>query len=248
MESELFGYVEGAFTGASKVGKAGLFELAHGGTIFLDEISEMTPNLQARFLRVLQEKEVTRLGDDRVIQVDVRVIAATNRDLYDFVEKEKFREDLFYRLCVLRLDLPPLRDRKEDLNELVDYFIHEKCKGLHTNIKSISQQTMSAILQYDWPGNVRQLENFIERCVVLSGERDIDISNIDDEIVPRKNAAKEDKADNKASKTIKRWLGPIDDETILNMLEETKGNRKLAAENLGISVTTLWRRLKKMQE
>jgi transcriptional regulator with PAS, ATPase and Fis domain len=175
------------------------------------------------------------------------VIAATNRDLYDYVEKEKFREDLFYRLCVLRLDLPPLRDRKEDLNELVDYFIHEKCRVLHTKTKSISQQTMSAILQYDWPGNVRQLENFIERCVVLSGERDIDISYIDDEIVPRKHAVKEDKTDNKTPKTIKRGLGPIDDETILNMLEETKGNRKLAAENLGISVTTLWRRLKKMQ-
>ena len=247
LESELFGYVEGAFTGASKGGKVGLFELANGGTIFLDEISEMTPSLQARFLRVLQEKEVTRLGDDRVIQVDVRVIVATNRDLYDYVGKEKFREDLFYRLCVLRLDLPPLRDRKEDLYELVDYFIHEKCKMLHTKTKSISEQTMSAILQYDWPGNVRQLENLIERCVVLSGEKDIDISCIDDEIVSRKQITKEIKIENKASKIIRHGLGPIDDETILNMLEETKGNRKMAAENLGISVTTLWRRLKKIQ-
>ena len=175
------------------------------------------------------------------------MIAATNRDLYDYVEKEKFREDLFYRLCVLRLDLPPLRDRKEDLYELVDYFIHEKCKMLHTKTKSISEQTMSAILQYDWPGNVRQLENLIERCVVLSGEKDIDISCIDDEIVSRKQITKEIKIENKASKIIRRGLGPIDDETILNMLEETKGNRKMAAENLGISVTTLWRRLKKIQ-
>ena len=248
LESELFGYVEGAFTGARKGGKTGLFELAHGGTIFLDEISEMTPNLQARFLRVLQEKEVTRLGDDRVIQVDVRIIASTNRDLYDYVKKEKFREDLFYRLCVLRLDLPPLRDRKEDLRELVDYFIREKCKALHLKTKSMSEQTMTNILQYDWPGNVRQLENFIERYVVLSGEGDIDISYMDDEIIPRKQRNNDVKTDKQTSKSMKRSLKPIDDETILNMLEETKGNRKLTAENLGISVTTLWRRLKKFQE
>jgi len=247
LESELFGYVEGAFTGASKGGKAGLFELAHGGTIFLDEISEMTPNLQARFLRVLQEKEVTRLGDDRVIQVDVRVIASTNRDLYEYVKKEKFREDLFYRLCVLRLDIPSLRDRKEDLRELVDYFIIEKCKTLHINTKGTSEQTMTKILQYDWTGNVRQLENFIERCVVLSGEGDIDISYIDDEIISRRQN-NDIKTDNKTSKSMKRSLKPIDDETILNMLEETNGNRKLTAENLGMSVTTLWRRLKKIQE
>jgi propionate catabolism operon transcriptional regulator len=247
LESELFGYVDGAFTGARKGGKIGLFELAHGGTIFLDEISEMTPTLQARFLRVLQEKEVTRLGDDRVIQVDVRVIAATNRDLYDFVKKENFREDLFYRLCVLRLDLPPLRERKEDLSLLAYHFVTEKCKMLNVKIKDISEQTMSAILQYDWPGNVRQLENFIERCVVLSGERDIDISYIDDEITSHKHI-QENKIDNKTRKVTKSSLKPIDDETILKTLEETKGNRKMTAEKLGISVTTLWRRLKKIKE
>ena len=248
LESELFGYVEGAFTGASKGGKTGLFELAHGGTIFLDEISEMTPNLQARFLRVLQEKEVTRLGDDRVIQVDVRIIASTNRDLYDYVKKGKFREDLFYRLCVLRLDIPPLRDRREDLGELVEYFIHEKCKTLHIKTKGMSERTMNSILQYDWPGNVRQLENFIERYVVLSGEEDIDIDYIDDEKIPGRQKNNDVKKDNKNSKSVKRSLKPIDDETILKMLEETNGSRKLTAENLGISVTTLWRRLKKIQE
>ncbi|MGB4439311.1 MAG: sigma 54-interacting transcriptional regulator [Sedimentibacter sp.] len=249
LESELFGYVEGAFTGARKGGKYGLFELAHGGTIFLDEISEMTPNLQARFLRVLQEKEVVRLGDDRIIPIDVRVIAATNRDLYKQVEKEKFREDLFYRLCVLRLDIPPLRNRKGDLSELVNYFLNEKSKMLNIKIKGISNESMAKIVLYDWPGNVRQLENFIERCVVLSGNKEINIDIIDEATIGIPPCIAGDDKNVNADCVVenKGVLKHIESETIKNVLEETNGNKTLAAERLGISVTTLWRRLKNIE-
>ncbi|MGD9568771.1 MAG: sigma 54-interacting transcriptional regulator [Sedimentibacter sp.] len=249
LESELFGYVEGAFTGARKGGKMGLFELAHGGTIFLDEISEMSPNLQARFLRVLQEKEVVRLGDDRIIPIDVRVIAATNRDLYKEVEEGGFREDLFYRLCVLKLDIPPLRNRKDDLYELVSYFLFEKNKMLNRKIKGITSASIAKIVLYDWPGNVRQLENFIERCVVLSEGKEIDIDIIDEAatgvptyINEEENLTHENKINSKGV------LRHIENETIKNVLEETNGNKSLAAEKLGISVTTLWRRLKNIEE
>lgn len=173
LESELFGYVEGAFTGARKGGKTGLFELAHGGTIFLDEISEMSPSLQARFLRVLQEKEVVKIGDDKIMPIDVRVIAATNRDLYEYVDEGKFREDLFYRLCVLRLDIPPLRERKDDIYELVLHFMELKSKKLYNKTQKISSNTMEKLVNYDWPGNVRQLENIIERCLVISNNKEI---------------------------------------------------------------------------
>jgi len=249
LESELFGYVEGAFTGARKGGKTGLFELAHRGTIFLDEISEMSPNLQARFLRVLQEKEVVKLGDDRIIPIDVRVIAATNRDLYKEVEEGRFREDLFYRLCVLRLDIPPLRSRKDDLYELVSYFLYEKNKMLNRKVKGISSESIAKIVLYDWPGNVRQLENFIERCVVLSGNSEINIDVIDEArigIPLNKNEA--DSIVQESQDNNKGVLKHIENETIKNVLEETNGNKSLAAEKLGISVTTLWRRLKSMEE
>ncbi len=248
LESELFGYVEGAFTGARKSGKIGLFELAHEGTIFLDEISEMSPNLQARFLRVLQEKEVVRLGDDRIIPVDVRVIAATNRDLYKEVEVGSFREDLFYRLCVLRLDIPPLRSRKNDLYELVSYFLYEKNKMLNRKVIGITNESIAKIVLYDWPGNVRQLENFIERCIVLSGSEVIDIDTIDEatDRVPvhinyGKNIIPDIKTNNKGV------LRHIENETIKSVLEETNGDKSLAAEKLGISATTLWRRLKNIE-
>ncbi len=249
LESELFGYVEGAFTGARKGGKIGLFEFSHGGTIFLDEISEMSPNLQARFLRVLQEKEVVRIGDDRIIPIDVRVIAATNRDLYKEVEKGNFREDLYYRLCVLRLDLPPLRVRKDDLYELVSFFLYEKNKQLNRRVKGISNESIAKIVLYDWPGNVRQLENFIERCVVLSANDEINIDIIDEATMGVPIYINEDENILQETQTSNKGvLRHIENETIKNVLEETNGNKSLAAERLGISVTTLWRRLKNIEE
>lgn len=248
LESELFGYVEGAFTGARKGGKTGLFELAHEGTIFLDEISEMTPNLQARFLRVLQEKEVIKLGDDRVVNINVRVIAATNKNLYELVEKEKFREDLFYRLCVLRLDLPPLRERKEDLSDLINNFIQEKSNSMNINVKGISAESMNKIINYDWPGNVRQLENFIERYVVLSRNKEINLDTLFESFIgiPENNVSEAQKSN--VSEDKPGILKHNEDKIIREVLAETGGNRKLAAKKLGISETTLWRRLKRMEE
>ena len=249
LESELFGYVEGAFTGARKGGKTGLFELAHGGTIFLDEISEMSPNLQARFLRVLQEKEVVKIGDDKVIPIDVRVIAATNRDLFEYVGDGKFREDLFYRLCVLRLDIPPLRERKDDIYELVEYFIELKCKILNKKPQKLSSGIMKKLVNYDWPGNVRQLENLIERCLVISSGKEIN-----DEILSEalfNTPAYKIITDQVNYEEISENAGVLKDieyDAIRKVLHETNGSRKLAAEKLGISVTTLWRRLKKMEE
>jgi len=253
LESELFGYVEGAFTGARKEGKAGLFELAHGGTIFLDEISEMSPKLQARFLRVLQEKEVVRLGDDRVIPVDVRVIAASNRDLYNQVEKGDFREDLYYRLCVLRLEIPPLRKRTSDISYLVNYFIQEKSKKIGKSIKDITPNAMRELILYNWPGNVRHLENIIERSIVICKGEEIDINIIREAMsgAPGFMSGFLDEENENADSVItanKKVINQIEYDMINRVLKENKGNKILTAENLGISTTTLWRKMKKLEE
>jgi transcriptional regulator with PAS, ATPase and Fis domain len=168
LESELFGYAEGAFTGARKGGKPGLFELAHGGTIFLDEISEMSERLQARLLRVLQEYEVMRLGDNRVIPVDVRVITATNCDLKRLVSENRFRPDLFYRVAVLTLVIPPLRERKEDIPVLVDSFLEAFNRRFGKELKGIEGGGMELLLAYHWPGNTRELQSVLERLVILA--------------------------------------------------------------------------------
>lgn len=168
LESELFGYVEGAFTGASKGGKMGFFELAHKGTIFLDEIGDVSPNLQSRLLRVLQEREVVRLGSDTVIPVDVRVISATNKNLKEEVANGRFRQDLLYRLDVLELNLPPLRNREQDalflLSQLISYE-HERTGCILTGL---SEEGASLITQYPWPGNIREMRNFCQRLSILT--------------------------------------------------------------------------------
>lgn len=249
LESELFGYVEGAFTGARKGGKPGLFELAHSGTIFLDEISEMSPKLQARFLRVLQEKEVIRIGDDRVIPIDIRIIAASNRDLYNLVKKGNFREDLFYRLCVLQLVIPPLRERKEDIIDIVKFFVNEKSRLLGKEVNAISYEAMNRLMLYEWPGNVRELENVIERAVVLCKGQEIGIEIISEALndmgSSTDNCSNVDIAENAANEGVLKYM---EDEMIKRVLEETRGNKTLAAKKLGISVTTLWRRLKQIEE
>jgi PAS domain S-box-containing protein len=248
LESELFGYVEGAFTGAKKKGKAGLFELAHEGTIFLDEISEMSPKLQARFLRVIQEKEVVRLGDDRVIPIDTRIIAATNRDLYSLVKRGEFREDLFYRLCVLELETPPLRERKEDIPALVMFFVADKGRRLGKIIKGVSQEAMDKLVTYSWPGNVRQLENIIERAVVLCSGREIGIDIINEVMRGSPDFPRIEEGYTYRSEKTGGLLRAIEADTIKRVLEETRWNRTLAAKKLGISVTTLWRRLKRLEK
>ncbi len=167
IESELFGYEDGAFTGARKGGKPGLFELANSGTIFLDEINQLPYHLQPKLLRVLQEREVTRIGG-QPISVDLRIIAATNQDLKELITNNLFRDDLFYRLNVLNIDIPPLRDRKEDIPLLVDSFIKELNKSLNKSITTIEPQAMELLYDYSWPGNIRELKNLIERSIVCT--------------------------------------------------------------------------------
>ncbi len=171
LESELFGYREGAFTGARKGGQVGKFELAHGGTIFLDEIGDMPLNMQVKLLRVLQEKEIERLGESRPLQVDVRVVAATNQNLEEMVQGGRFREDLFYRLNVVTMEIPPLRERREDIDLLVEHLLLKLCRSLGCSRKGVAPEAMQVLRQYGWPGNVRELENVLERALnIIDGD------------------------------------------------------------------------------
>ncbi|HCS11197.1 MAG TPA: hypothetical protein DIV40_07060, partial [Clostridiales bacterium] len=167
LESELFGYEPGSFTGASSKGRMGKFELADGGTIFLDEIGEMPIDMQVKLLKVIQDRKLTRIGGNHIFDLDVRIIASTNRDLFEQCKKGRFREDLYYRINVLNISLPPLRERKEDIEFLVHHFINKLSVKLNKEIKDISQTAMDRIMCYDWPGNIRELENTVERAVNL---------------------------------------------------------------------------------
>ncbi len=167
-ESELFGHVKGSFTGADST-KYGRFELANGGTLFLDEIANISLDIQSKLLRAIQEREICKVGSSQVVSTDVRIIAATSRDLKYAVQKGEFRDDLFYRLCVVWLHVPPLRERKEDIPAFVQYFIRKFSEKKRKGVKNVSTRAMQALLKYDWPGNVRELENTIERAVVLTG-------------------------------------------------------------------------------
>lgn len=232
LESELFGYVKGAFTGANVEGKEGVFEAAHGGTVFLDEIGEMDISMQAKLLRVLQEKEISRLGDNRIIPIDVRIISATNKNLLDLVKEKKFREDLYYRLSVLKLSLPELSKRIEDVPKLINFYIKEKYPYI-----VIEKDLIRYLTKLDYPGNVRQLFNIIERLVVLSDNNVISIKDymtyINDEEMETNIGVLDEFNNNNERKTI------------INYLEKYDGNRKQTAEDLGISTTTLWRKMKK---
>src|SRR6204780_938713 len=170
LESELFGHERGAFTGAVTQ-RIGRFEMANGGTLFLDEIGEIAPDLQAKLLRVLQEQEFERLGSTRTTRVNVRVVAATHRDLSQMVDNKEFRADLFYRLSVFPISLPPLRERREDIPALVRHFVARYSERMNKVVDEIPPETMEAMLAYDWPGNIRQLQNFIEHGVIVSGDR-----------------------------------------------------------------------------
>ena len=167
MESELFGHEKGAFTGAL-IQKRGRFELADGGTLFLDEIGDITLDLQPKLLRALQEREFERLGSARTFRVDIRLIAATHRNLQDMIRNNQFREDLFYRLNVFPIEIPPLRQRREDIPLLVHYFVLRHSREMQKHIKSVPKQVMEALVNADWPGNIRELENFIQRCVIFT--------------------------------------------------------------------------------
>jgi len=251
LESELFGYEEGAFTGAKKGGKIGMFELAHGGTIFLDEVGEIPLSLQGRLLRVLQEREVLRVGGDYIFNVDIRVIAATNVDLYQKVKEGKFREDLYFRLNVLDLRIPSLRERKEDIPLLVMNFIQEMNTKHGTKIKDITDSAMELIKEYDWPGNIRQLQNFTEKMCILSNTSVINESlvrqllNLGLQKTERMNAAKENRAETITLDI--RNIKDIELQIIKEASKVFKGNKTLLAEKLGMSRTTLWKRLKEIE-
>lgn len=240
LESELFGYSEGAFTGAAKGGKMGLFEQAHRGTIFLDEISEISPKLQGRLLRVLQEREIMRLGDDRVIPVDIRVIAATNRDLHALMRQGGFREDLYYRVDILRLAIPPLRDRREDIPPLLGHFLATYARQTGNPCRAVSPAARDALLAYPWPGNVRELRNIAERLAVLGGG-DITAADIAAVLAPPPAKGQGGGAAPAAAPVGKTGANR---DILLQVLAANGYHYGRAAAALGISRTTLWRRLK----
>lgn len=240
LESELFGHVKGSFTGAMR-DKDGLFRVASGGTFFLDEVSETSPAIQVKLLRVLQEREIVPVGGTRPIKVDVRVISATNCDLAKAVENNKFRMDLFYRLNVIQITIPPLRDRKDDVLLLADEIIDNYCRKQNLPVKLLSAATRDALMQYNWPGNVRELENVLERAIILEPGPVIEKNSLPDEVL---NPWPESK---KAPLPEATDIGNLKDkekQTILRVLAECNNNKSLAAKKLGIHYATLYRKLK----
>lgn len=230
LESELFGYVRGAFTGAV-ASRPGKFELASGGTILLDEVSEMPVSLQPKLLRVLQEREVDRLGDTRPLRVDVRVIATTNRNLSSLVEEGRFRADLFYRLDVVPLTLPPLRERREDIPDLVEHFVHKHAPP--SRAVRLSDELLRRLMEYDWPGNVRELENVIRRILVLSSGPVAGVEALEArELADKKTAPASFPAEGVTLRDMEKQL-------LERTLEATGGNRTRAAEILGVSLRTV---------
>ena len=249
LESELFGYEEGAFTGAKKGGSLGKFELANKGTIFLDEIGDMSLHLQAKLLRVLQEKEVDKIGSKRNIAIDVRIIAATNKDLEKMVEKGTFREDLYYRLNVIPITLPSLRERKGDIHLLIEYMIKEYANKLDKQVSYIDENTLSCMINYDWPGNIRELQNVIEYSVNRCESNTITLENVPNRIKNNSNYNSIKSTDDDSEHNIKT-LEELEKREILKALEKFKKYKKdkeLMAEALGISRATLYRKLEKYQ-
>ncbi len=260
LESELFGHEKGAFTGAINT-RIGRFELAQNGTIFLDEVGELDPSLQVKLLRVLQEREFERVGGMKTVKVDVRVLAATNRNLEKITQEGKFREDLFYRLNVIPLHLPPLRSRPEDIPLLVDHFIHEFAKKRKRNPFVFSQEAMNCLLSYQWPGNVRELENLIERLTILVRNDTIQVSDLPEKFhacLPAQQpsadpvssiSATAQKTANDIPETgvdLSSIVSNLEKDLILKALSKSGGVKSKAAQFLGLNRTTLLEKMKKM--
>ena len=241
LESELFGHEKGSFTGAHRR-KEGRFRLAHGGSLFMDEISEMSLAMQVKLLRVLQEKELTRVGGEDVIKVDVRVIAATNKNLMEEIDAGRFREDLYYRLNVVTLDIPPLRERREDIPLLAQHFLQTFSKKNRKKIKGFTPQAMDHLLKYNWPGNVRELMNAVERGVVLARS---DYLDTEDFPLILKGGPAEEEPLSKDVIPADLPLEEVEKVTILKTLELAGGNKSEAARRLGITRRTLHKKLKK---
>jgi len=238
IESELFGYVRGAFTGANR-SKEGLLSIANGGTVFLDEVGELPLELQSKLLRALQEKEIRPVGSTHAVKVDVRILAATNRDLEMAVEKGTFRKELFYRLNVLALRIPPLRDRRQDIPLLIEFFMTK----LGASAKAVSREAVELLLSYDWPGNVRELENCLERASVVSSGPALQVNDLPSPVRNSREAAVA-AAETAAEEGRILPIAELEKRAILATLEQLKGDKLLAARMLGIGKTTLYRKLK----
>ncbi len=238
LESELFGYVKGAFTDAKK-DKPGRFALAEGGTIFLDEVGSISPALQVRLLRVLQEREYEPLGATALLKADVRVVAATNKNLADLVKEGVFRDDLYYRLNVIKIELPPLSQRWEDIPLLIEHFIRSFNYKKVKNISGVSNDVLDFLMSYDFPGNIRELENIIEYAFVLCRGAVIEIEHLPKELV------KGFRPRSRESKKLPNRFQKAESEVIIETLHKYKGHRARAAEELGIDKSTLWRKMKK---
>ena len=239
LESELFGHKKGAFTSAVE-DKKGLITMANGGTLFLDEISELSPPLQVKLLHVIQAKELTPIGDTRVITVDVRFIAATNADLVQRVKEGAFREDLYYRLNVIEITMPDLRMRRDDIPLLIKHYLQEFAKEAGKSIKDIDYETMQTLLAYDWPGNIRELRNTIERAVVLSDGEVITVHDLPDKFRTLD-------IEGVSTSSLRQALDTFERDYIHRSLAENKGNKEKTAEKLGIDLATLYRKLKKLR-
>lgn len=240
LESELFGYEKGAFTGAA-IRKPGKFELANGGSIFLDEIGDVSPSVQVKLLRVLQEREIEHLGGTKTIKIDVRIIAATNKNLEELVKKGIFREDLYYRLNVVPINLPPLRERKEDIPMLVNSFLSKSSFISGRKQKNISEEALLKLINYNWPGNIRELENIIERCVVITSRDTITEKDLPAHIIKSSEVPSDYEDGNKLDEV----LDCAERDIIIKTLKECGGNRTRASEVLGISRRSLHRKITK---
>jgi len=242
LESELFGHVRGSFTGAIK-DRLGRFELANGGSIFLDEIDAFSTALQVKLLRVLQEGELERVGDTKTLKVDVRVIAATNQNLQELIKQGKFRLDLYYRLNIISIEIPPLRERKEDIPLLVDVFIQKHLACTSKKIKGISEEFLSMLMNYDWPGNIRELENVIERATILCKGPILQPHDLPDSLDLRQKTQGPTPIEGESKVWLKEALKEPEMELISKALEKVSGNRNEAAKALGINRTTLYKKM-----
>lgn len=238
LSNELFGHEKGAFTGATNM-KKGLIEAASGGTLFLDEITEMPPSMQVKLLRVIQEKELLRVGGTEPVKVDVRFIAATNRDIQDSIKSGQFRQDLYYRLNVVSLRIPPLSERRDDIPLLIQYFLKKYSTLMQKDVTEVSEDVMALLMNYDFPGNVRELENIIERGVALTNSNEIEIGHLPEDLKQL------------SIRTFRKKEGRIptleeqEEAYIKWVLKEVGGNKTLAAQILGIDRVSLWRKLKR---
>jgi DNA-binding NtrC family response regulator len=239
IESELFGHEKGAFTGAI-TSRKGRFEMAHGGTLFLDEVEDIPPSTQIKLLRVLQEAEFERVGGNKTLRVDIRIIAASNRDLQEAVEQGSFREDLYYRLNVVNIKLPPLRERKEDIPFLAHFFIEKYNQKYQMKVKGVSQRAMNVLTDYQWKGNVRELENTLESIMVINSPEVIDLPQLPQEIREFRESPEI------IPVKIGTPLEEVEREILLQTLKITKGNKRKAAQMLGINVRTIHRKMEEL--